>query len=164
MAGPKDCAWCNRSLGSDYIAITKGRVPSGYELRFCSNRCYSEWCRAGMPNATCYKKGSCFITFAVCKSFNKPDDCAELTALRNFRDTFMMATTEMMDEVDEYYKIAPQICAEIEKSDDFGKRTYLTIWNKYLKSAVEAVNQNDNQKAYDIYKQMVMDLKREYLD
>jgi len=163
MAGPKDCVWCNRPLPQQYVSITGEGIKSGYEIRFCSNRCYNEWCRAGRPSVSIYKTGQCFITTAVCKTLNKPDDCVELTSLRNFRDTFMQKTPEMHEEVHEYYHIAPQICAEIEKSDDSGTKTYTAIWDKYLKPAVEAVEQKKYQEAHDIYKQMVLDLKREYL-
>jgi hypothetical protein len=107
--------------------------------------------------------GGCFITTAVCKTLNKPDDCAELTSLRNFRDAYMNETPEMHEEIHEYYHIAPQICAEIEKAEDSGNRVYTEIWERYLKSAVEAVDKGEKQKAHDIYKQMVLDLKRDYL-
>ncbi|MDR0878133.1 MAG: hypothetical protein LBN21_08780 [Treponema sp.] len=94
---------------------------------------------------------------------DKPDDCAELTTLRNFRDTFMMETPDMHDEVHEYYHIAPQICAEIEKTEDSGTKVYSEIWKKYLEPAVEAVNAGKQQEAHDIYKEMVLDLKAQYL-
>ena len=35
--------------------------------------------------------GLCFITTAVCESEGKPDDCAELTAFRAFRDGYLKA-------------------------------------------------------------------------
>ena len=144
-----NCKWCGRPFDDS----------NGYGIglnydKFCSRKCYQEYYE---------KHGDCFITTAVCKTLNKPDNCAELTTLRNFRDIFMQETPEMNEEVHEYYHIAPQICAEIEKTEDSGTATYTAIWEKYLKPAVEAVEQKENRKAHDIYKQMVMDLKREYL-
>lgn len=35
--------------------------------------------------------GLCFITTAVCEAEGKPDDCAELTAFRAFRDGYLKA-------------------------------------------------------------------------
>ena len=145
------CAWCGR--------IFEGGNPPGVisPVKFCSLKCVTQWKeKNGGSN-------SCFITTAICKTLNKPDDCAELTSLRNFRDTFMQETMEMHEEVHEYYHIAPKICAEIEKSEDSGTKTYTAIWDKYLKPAVVAVEQKKYQEAHDIYKQMVLDLKREYL-
>ena len=34
-----------------------------------------------------FRKKFCYITSAVCETFGKPDDCYELTLLRNYRDT-----------------------------------------------------------------------------
>jgi len=149
------CNWCGRRWvihpGERFIQNDKT-----YAF-FCSEKCVREYYREHPES------GSCFITTAVCKTLNKPDDCAELTSLRNFRDTFMQETPEMHEEVHEYYHIAPQICAEIEKSEDCGTKAYTAIWEKYLKPAVDAVEQKQYQEAHDIYKQMVLDLKREYL-
>jgi hypothetical protein len=147
-----NCRWCGKPMdmtvpGSSYYA----------DRNYCSEKCYREFQRNKASN------GTCFITTAVCKTLNKPDDCAELTALRNFRDIFMMESDEMHEEVHEYYHIAPQICAEIEKTPNFGSKAYSEIWEKYLKSAVEAVDKGEKQKAHDIYKRMVLDLNKEYL-
>ena len=37
----------------------------------------------------------CFITTAICEAQGKPDDCAELTAFRAFRDGYLMETVGM---------------------------------------------------------------------
>lgn len=164
MAGANECCWCGGYLGERYIAITIPQDPK-YEARFCSQKCVFEYTKAGKPVVTCYKKekGGCFITTAVCQTLNKPDDCVELTAMRDLRDNFMQETKEMREEIKEYYLIAPQICAEIEKAEDSVDEIYMGIWEKYLKQTVEAVQRKNYQIAHDIYKQMVLDLKREYL-
>lgn len=56
-------------------------------------------------------KEECFITTAVCKTFDKPDNCPELTAFRTFRDTYMKEDEALNNEVNNYYEIAPKICA-----------------------------------------------------
>ena len=160
MADSSHCHWCNSLLPSEFTVIESS--SKGYYFRFCSIKCAKEWQQAGSPGGSVYKK-PCFITSAICETLNKPDDCAELTAMRRLRDTFMQETPEMLKEVHEYYDIAPQICSEIEKADDVGVAVYTDIWKKYLKPAVEAVEQDDMQKAHDIYSKMVTDLKKEYL-
>jgi hypothetical protein len=106
----------------------------------------------------------CFITTAVCKTLQKPDDCAELTKFRHFRDTFMKSSEEMRSEIQEYYDIAPRICSRIDESGEFNSsQKYADIWADSLKPAFEALDMGDNQKAHDIYKEMVLGLKREYL-
>jgi tetratricopeptide (TPR) repeat protein len=106
----------------------------------------------------------CFITTAVCKTLHKPDDCVELTKFRNFRDNFMQTTTRMREEVAEYYKIAPKICKNIDAAGKItAAKKYAIIWERSLKPAFEALDSGDKQKAYTLYKNMVLELKKEYL-
>jgi len=83
---------------------------------------------------------------------------------RHFRDTFMQETAEMRKEIKEYYKIAPKICHAI---DSLGKqialKEYARIWKYSLEPAFTALKINDKQKAYNIYKKMVLGLKEDYL-
>lgn len=105
---------------------------------------------------------NCFITTATCKSKNLPDDCHELTVLRKFRDEFMGKDSKMKTEVMEYYDIAPKICSTIDKLDN-SDEVYDDIWKKHLKPAVDAIDRKENEKAHDIYKSMVLELKKKYL-
>ena len=108
--------------------------------------------------------GLCFITTAVCKTLNKPDACEELTKFRYFRDSFMQGTPKMKAEVEEYYEIAPKICARIEsKGEEYAAEKYTSIWEKCLRPAFLALEEDEKQKAYDIYKDMVMSLKSEFM-
>lgn len=104
----------------------------------------------------------CFITTATCHSRNLPDDCHELTVLRNFRDTYMLRNDDMKLEVAEYYEIAPKICRKIdEQENSFG--IYENIWRQWLQPAIDAIDDGKNETAYNIYKQMVLQLKSQYL-
>jgi hypothetical protein len=109
-------------------------------------------------------KGGCFITTAVCSTLGKPDDCEELTFFRKFRDDFMLESAEMRSEVEEYYEIAPRICEAIESNGPVAaSKKYFRIWSVSLKPAFEALIAGETQKAHDIYRQMVMELKKEYI-
>lgn len=134
-------------------------VDGGYK-RFCSMRCAREY--ADMNPLTSSSSG-CFITTATCKSHNLPDDCHELTSLRAFRDNFMKKDEKMMAEVMEYYEIAPKICSNIDKLEN-SSEIYDSIWSEYLRDAVDSVDAGENQKAYEIYKNMVFDLKKRFLE
>lgn len=108
--------------------------------------------------------GGCFITTAVCKTFGKPDDCPELTAFRVFRDTYMKEDEALNNEVNNYYEIAPKICAEIDAKGEAAARIeYERIWHTYLSKAYDALNNNEFKKAYQIYKDMVSKLQEIYL-
>lgn len=60
--------------------------------------------------------GGCFLTTACCQYKGLPDDCYELTTLRNFRDTYLKTTEAGNALVEEYYRIAPSIVDKIMES------------------------------------------------
>ena len=104
----------------------------------------------------------CFITTAVCESFNKPDDCFELTAFRNFRDNWLMNQADGKNLISEYYNIAPRIVASINKSFE-AEKIYKNIWEKYLKPCLKFIESGDNFSCKNKYIEMVRDLKRLYI-
>ena len=107
---------------------------------------------------------NCFITSAVCKTFGKPDNCQELMLFRHFRDTYMTERKGLTHEVEKYYEIAPAICAAIDaKGQAFAAQEYARIWEDHLLKAFEALNNNELEKTYDIYKNMVLSLEKTYL-
>ncbi|GMO36365.1 MAG: hypothetical protein Ta2B_16420 [Termitinemataceae bacterium] len=149
------CCWCGKQIGAyGYVAQNKQGISM---YRVCSIKCREEMSE--------YNKNKlCFITTAVCKAFNKPDDCLELTKFRHFRDTFMQTTPEMKAEIEEYYDIAPQICTAINLSGEkIASEKYSAIWTNSLKPAFEALDIGELEKTHDIYKKMVRDLQKEYL-
>ncbi|MBR3621843.1 MAG: zinc-ribbon domain-containing protein [Selenomonadaceae bacterium] len=104
----------------------------------------------------------CFITTAVCDSFNKPDNCYELTMFRDFRDNWLMKEADGKTLVNEYYEIAPRIVERINLSEN-AKNVYLDIWTDYLKPCLSDLECGDNVSCKNRYTQMVADLKHKYL-
>lgn len=104
----------------------------------------------------------CFITTAVCEAQGKPDDCAELTAFRAFRDGYLMETADGPDLVEEYYRIAPQIVAAIDGCADRADR-YEAIRRRYLQPCYDALCNGREGECKAHYIRMVRDLEREYL-
>lgn len=111
-----------------------------------------------------YSEG-CFITSAVCRTFEKPDDCKELMAFREFRDTYMQDKEELKKEIEKYYEIAPKICKAIDdKGEVAAKQEYVRIWDDHLSKAFDALNNKELEKTYNIYKNMVKSLEKTYLN
>ena len=125
----------------------------------CQCNCDCVWdCECANCNCQC---GGCFITTATTKSRNLPDDCHELTMLRKFRDSYMKKNTLLNKEVNEYYEIAPVICNNIDKLNN-SSEIYEDIYQRWIKSAVIAVENGNNVLAYNTYKEMVLALKKKY--
>ena len=95
--------------------------------------------------------GGCFLTMAVVERRGvEADDGPTLTALRRFRDGYMMKTPKRRALVAEYYEIAPRIAAAIPKTnsdwDWIGGR---------IDAAIAAIAAGDEDGAFAIYAAMV---------
>ena len=105
---------------------------------------------------------SCFLTSACVEAKGLPDDCHELTVLRNFRDTFMKENEEYAPAICEYYHTAPSIVEKINAMPD-RMQIYEDIYNDLVLPCVELIEKGENKDAYIKYRQYVLMLKERYL-
>lgn len=103
----------------------------------------------------------CYITTAVCECFQKPDDCYELTLLRNYRDGYLMSQPEGEEIIHEYYDVAPTIVKRINRSTD-KMAVYQMIWEKYLQPCIHMIENGEEEDCKELYIQMVRELQEEY--
>lgn len=108
------------------------------------------------------KRWFCFITTAICEQEGKPDDCAELTAFRRFRDGWLMQQPDGADLIREYYDTAPFIVMHINYCDDAPAR-YQELRENYLQPCYEALQENRLDDCKKTYITMVRDLQKRYL-
>lgn len=110
-----------------------------------------------------FKKGIfCYITTAVCRSMDKPDDCYELNTLRAYRDGYLAGSEGGHEIVEEYYNIAPTIVKRIDRQEN-ADEIYRSIWEKYLSPCISLIEENKNEECKDLYISMVRRLEKEYL-
>ncbi len=104
----------------------------------------SSWAvRQVLPNGMNF---GCFLTTAVVERRGEADDGPTLSALRGFRDGYMMETAERRALVADYYRTAPSVVAAIpEDHADWG-------WiGERVDDAVAAVGNGDDDAAFAIY-------------
>ena len=106
--------------------------------------------------------GGCFITTAVCDSLNKPDDCYELTTFRNFRDKWLITQSDGKTLIEEYYAVAPQIVANINRLP-YAAQVYENIWKQYLAPCLDFLRNDDNLSCKNKYSEMMRELKEQFL-
>lgn len=99
--------------------------------------------------------GGCFLTTAIVDRRGEADNGPTLTKLRNFRDTYMAAIPA---DVEEYYRVAPQIVASIPAEH----KDWDWIGSQVDKS-VEFIDNNLLDDAYKTYKTMVKKLEADWL-
>ena len=107
--------------------------------------------------------GLCYITTAVCLQDGKPDDCAELTAFRSFRDGYLRSCPDGPGLIDEYYRLAPQIVLRIDHSTAPAE-TYAAIREQYLVPCYQDIQQGNLRQCKERYTNMIRTLEKEYLN
>ena len=95
--------------------------------------------------------GDCFLTTAVCEFQGKPDNCYELTVLRNFRDTWLKEN--FPEDIDTYYADAPAIVKKI-KALPTPAWIFDRMYSRYILPATEHIEEGNHMAAYRIYKQL----------
>lgn len=106
--------------------------------------------------------GLCFITTAVCRYNNKPDDCEELTAFRAFRDGYLRACPDGPDLIDAYYDMAPGIVTHIDLCHNRDE-IYTEIRDRYLLPCYADIRQGKLAQCKSRYISMVQDLRTRFL-
>ena len=103
--------------------------------------------------------GGCFLTEAVVSARGiEADDGPTLTALRSFRDGYMLQTPERRALVARYYEIAPRIVAAIPR----GHGDWAWI-GAQVDEAVAAIASGADDRAFAIYVAMVRRLEARWL-
>lgn len=148
-------------LVAPQVSIHKLCCPSGdCDTTTCINDDGAHvTCTNGKANTSC---NSCFLTSACAVAQNLPDDCDELRILRTFRDTYLLATAPGRALVQEYYKIAPGICARIDLRQD-AKLLYADLYRRLVLPTVRLVQAGQFGAACDHYRLTTLDLERSLL-
>lgn len=103
----------------------------------------------------------CFLTSACTEAKGLPDDCCELTTLRNFRDTYLKGRENGENDIVEYYDKAPLIVAKIKKQTN-SEKEFERIYNELVLPCVKHIENNSFEEAYNHYADYFNDLKKKY--
>ena len=109
-----------------------------------------------------HDSGGCFITSACVEARGLPDDCHELTVLRQFRETYLRAQPSGAEEIAEYYFVAPQIVSAIKKRAD-AHAIFGAIYEKLVAPCVAMIERGENEAAHQLYRRTVEELREMYL-
>jgi len=108
-----------------------------------------------------FHKTWCYITTAVCRSFQKPDDCYELRTLREYRDTYLADSPGGSELIEEYYDVAPSIVKHIDQQPD-SDAIYYSIWEEWLAPCISLIESGRKEACREHYIEMVHTLQKKY--
>ena len=108
-----------------------------------------------------YSSSGCFVTSACVEAKGLPDDCRELTVLRNFRDTYLKSSMLGRDDICEYYHIAPTIVDNIKKLPNYVE-IFDQIYHELVVPCVTLIDNDSNEEARLMYKDYIKKLQSLY--
>ena len=91
-----------------------------------------------------------------------PDDCHELTTLRNYRDTYLRNAEGGQCDICEYYAVAPQIVKKINQRSD-ADSIWHRIYEELVLPCVKMIESGENEEARSKYTNYTRQLKAAYL-
>ncbi|MDX9883231.1 MAG: CFI-box-CTERM domain-containing protein [Prolixibacteraceae bacterium] len=106
--------------------------------------------------------GGCFLTTACTVAMGLPDDCRELTVLRNFRDKVLCETEQGKVMIAEYYRVAPLIVTAIEKDSLKSQFIWTDIYGR-INQITNLVEMRLADNAIQEYATLVRELEAQYL-
>ena len=135
------------------------RVDDDWYYKYCRNYDYDD---CPIYKSDSNSGGGCFLTSACTEAKGLPDDCDELTTLRQFRDTYLKEHSGGEADIREYYKIAPAIVSAIKERKN-SLELFEQIYEELVLPCVERIKRGDNEGAYTAYKEYVKDLEQQYI-
>jgi len=152
------CPYYDFRCNDYYCMKKKDYVPSDTYYSYCRDYSYDD--------CPIYKDdgggSNCYLSTACVIAMDKPDNCEELSVLREFRDKFMLRNSEMKKDIQEYYQIAPKIVENINKHKNY-KKIYTKIYCELVCPCVRLIVNGKYTEAYETYKKIYQSLKNEYL-
>lgn len=104
----------------------------------------------------------CFLTTACVAHKGFPDDCKELTLLRNLRENVMKPNAKYNFLISEYEIIAPKMLININKSSN--KNEVLDyIYTHLVQPSISYIESGENEVAIEHYTHFVQAMKAHYL-
>ena len=147
--------WCERK-GEDHYA-TDSKCYS-----FCEAYSRSNSCRQNMYDYSQGSSSGCYLTTIMCHILGYPDNNYYLNTLRKFRDNVMKNNQEYIPLLITYDIIGPTIAYELAHDKD-NKEIATVFFEKYIVKSVEAIEEQKEKEAINIYKAMTETLADKYV-
>lgn len=110
---------------------------------------------------TSTQSGGCYLTSACVRARDLPDDCAELTVLRAFRDGWLRQQPFGAACISEYYRTAPAIVESIDARPE-REHIYSQIYEKVVAPCVALVRSGAYEQAFSLYRDAALALNKAY--
>lgn len=107
------------------------------------------------------EKTDCYLTTIIVQCLGYDDYCSYLKILRNFRDSIMKPVPIYQPLLAEYNYIGPSIAYKISE-DPNNKVLSKELMENFIKPVCNFIENQNYESAIQLYKSMVIKLKRHY--
>lgn len=143
---------------NDFYCTKKGDyVNSDVYYRYCRNYDYDD-CPIYKGDTS---SGGCYLTSACVEAKGLPDDCMELTTLREFRDNWLKKQPGGLAEVAEYYATAPKIVEKINGLPN-AKIIWTEVYKNLVLPCVDMIHKGEMEETHKIYRDYSLKLAQQY--
>lgn len=108
------------------------------------------------------EEGRCFVTTACVEARGLPDDCAELSRMREFRDGYVAGLPDGRELIEAYYALAPRIIRAIDRSPDRAE-VYEELYTRWLSASLELIEAGRYEEAFENCVAVLRQLSGEHL-
>lgn len=151
------CSYYTFRSNDYYCCKKQDYVNEDVYCRYCRDYSYDE-CPIYKGETS---SGGCYLTSACVEARGLPDDCMELTVLRDFRDNWLKKQAGGLAEVAEYYATAPGIVEKINARPD-AKEIWNGLYETLVVPCVKLIQAGNMDGAHVIYKDYANNLKKQY--
>ncbi|MBE6163768.1 MAG: hypothetical protein E7156_00340 [Streptococcus gallolyticus] len=103
--------------------------------------------------------GGCYLTTATVEHMGFEDNCYQLNILREYRDNYLAKFQDGANDIEHYYKIAPDIVSKINSSSN--KDEILNnIYNQLIIPCISLIENKEFDKAHKLYKNYTLQLEK----
>ena len=144
---------------NDYYCCKKqDYINSDIYRRYCRDYAYDECpIYRGEPESS----SGCYLTSACIEAQGLPDNCEELTVLRNFRDNWLKKQPGGLAEIAEYYAIAPGIVTKINQQSG-AKEIWHELYETLVVPCVRLIQAGKMDEAHRRYQKTAWALESQY--
>ena len=145
----------------EFVVYRKGREVAVFQRRSDAERFVrSKTGFFGEPDAYYHiEQRGCYLTEAAVTYKGLADDCDELMTLRKFRDSYLAFQDGGQEEIESYYKMAPQIVAKLEEHPN-REEILESIWSELVLPCVSLIKAGEDQACHQLYKTYTLELSQ----
>ena len=150
------CGYCEMRNGRHFCEKDNQLIYFGTFSSYCGNYNYDSCPRYSNDSEGCYLTTACAV---ACKL---GDNCMELQILRKFRDEWLKKRPFGEQEIKEYYETAPKLLTCMKQKPRY-MELMKEIYASLIAPCVIHIQHEEMQEAYELYKETVNKLKKQYL-